>query len=78
MYVTFRNTALLAVVIRVRFNIRLSEADRPPQYTRGSIFGCVVQLRDYDIGKMYAVRAIGWCAPHDPKRESRSAKVEEF
>ena len=60
--------------IRLRFNVQLPKAEEPPRTTRGSLFECEVELGD-DLGKLYSARRFGWCAPHEPAREMRSARV---
>jgi len=47
----------------------------PPQFTRGDPFLCTVTLTDIR-GKRHSVSAVSRCAPHNPRFESRSVRVD--
>jgi hypothetical protein len=52
-------------------------AKRVPIMTWGNLFKLAVTITD-DLKKNHAVFAYGYCAPHNPIRESRSARAERF
>ena len=64
------------VSARARIDFNLSAGDRraPPQGARGDLFDCFVEIKD-DLGHIHTAHSLGWCSPHDPRRESRSTRV---
>jgi hypothetical protein len=59
--------------IHVQFNISPQGRCCPPQSTRGDLFECLLEIKD-SLGRGYAAHMVGWCAPHDPQQEMRSAR----
>lgn len=48
-----------------------------PITTWGSLFKLSVSISD-DKGRIYKIEGYGYCGPHDPKKESKSAGLERF
>lgn len=67
------------VVARVHIDFSVSEDDlkRHMVFGRGQPFGCVVEIVD-DNARMYSAKAYGRVTEHDPKKESRSVRCDEF
>lgn len=54
----------------------LPAGDPPtPRGLRGAPFRCTVRIVD-DLGRARTACALGFCEPHDPRRETRSARYE--
>lgn len=68
-----------AVEARVHIDFSVPEGDlkRHVIFGRGQPFGCVVEIVD-DNGRMYSANAYGRVAEHDPRKESRSVRRDEF
>lgn len=60
---------LASASLRVRFET----TDRA--HAANVRFRCTAVLED-EAGRVFESRAEGWCWPHDPRRESRSTRVE--
>jgi hypothetical protein len=61
--------------ISVQFDVPLQGRYAPQQTWReGRPFEAIIEVTD-DSGTVHSVSALGWCAPHDPKKESRSART---
>ncbi len=66
-----------SATIELDFNPERPAGRYLPIVTRGDLFKLTVTLID-DRGKEYRVSGYSYCAPHDPKRELRSAGAERF
>lgn len=68
-----------AVAARVHIDFSVPEGylKRHTISGRGQPFGCDVQIVD-DNGHMYSAKAYGRVAEHDPRKESRSVRHDEF
>jgi len=62
------------VDIRISFNVTPEGMLLPPRYTAGELFDCVIEVTD-DLGRAYVGQVLGWCKPHNPAREAKSARV---
>ena len=68
-----------AAAARVHLDFSVPEDDlkRHVIFGRGQPFGCAVEIVD-DNGRMYSAKAYGRVAEHDPRKESRSVRRDEF
>ena len=68
-----------AVAARIYIEFAVSESDlkRHAFFGRGQPFGCTVEIVD-DNGRMYSAKAYGRVTQHDPEKECRSVRRDEF
>ena len=65
------------VVITICFN---QEYDKNLHYFRsshGNPYVCTLKIED-DLGREHKAKDGGWCAPHNPSKESKSTRVYDF
>ena len=76
---TQKLSPLWAVAARVHIDFSVLEGDlkRHTIFGRGQPFGCAVEIVD-DNGRLYSAKAYGRVNEHDPKKECRSVRRDEF
>lgn len=68
---------IVAARIRIDFSIPESELKRHVLFGRGQPFGCTVEVVD-DNSRLYSAKAYGRVTQHDPEKECRSVRRDEF
>lgn len=61
-------------VFRIEFESQLAEPAYPSAGENSRAFACSLSVKD-DLGRLRVFRVDGWCWPHNPWRESKSAQA---
>lgn len=63
--------------IEVDFTPPYPSGKRVPVTTWGSLFKLSVSIKD-EMGRVHTIEGYGYCGPHNPNKESKSARPECF
>lgn len=66
-----------SAIIEVDYKPEHPSGKHTPIVTRGNLFRLTVTITD-DMNKSHTVSGYGYCEPHDPKKEYKSAGEERF
>jgi len=59
------------IVIKISFDVPCTKNHLLNHFTYGKPYTCIVSIID-DLGKIHKHTVVGWCAKHNPFKESRS------
>ena len=59
------------IVIKITFDVSCTKNHLINRFTYGNPYTCIASIID-DLGKIHEHIVVGWCAKHNPLKESRS------
>ena len=62
------------IVIKITFDVPCTKNHLINRFTYGKPYTCIVTIID-DLGKIHEHTVLGWCARHNPFKESRSGCI---